>query len=129
MLRKYQLDVLELARAAYRQGYMSPCIVAPCGFGKSLVAAEMARSATAKGNTVLFLVHRKELCGQIEKTFTGWGVDMRLCYVGMVQTVSRRLGKFRTPSLIITDENHHCLAESYRKIYGDVLRYWNILSI
>lgn len=35
----------------------------------------------------------------------------------MVQTACRRLGKMPEPRLIITDENHHCAAVSYRKIY------------
>jgi superfamily II DNA or RNA helicase len=116
-LRRYQLDMLDAARDAYRQGYKAPCLVAPCGAGKSVMMAEIAKNATLKGNGVLFIVHRKELCEQIERTFRDWGVDMKHCYVGMVQTVSRRLGRFRAPSIIITDENHHSLAASYRKIY------------
>lgn len=82
--------------------------------------AEMARSATAKGNPVLFLVHRQELCQQIFSTFAGWGVDMQLCRIMMVQTASRRLEKLPKPGLIITDENHHSKASTYRKIYD----YW-----
>jgi superfamily II DNA or RNA helicase len=35
----------------------------------------------------------------------------------MVQTAVRRLKKIKKPSIIITDENHHCLANSYIKIY------------
>lgn len=77
----------------------------------------MAKRTTCAGGRVLFIVHRRELCDQIERTFTDWGVDMELCSVGMVQTVCRRLEKIPPPRLIITDENHHCLANSYRKIY------------
>lgn len=50
---------------------------------------------------------------------------MDLVQFGMVQTVVRRLEKTPKPSLIITDESHHGLAASYRKIYdyfADVLR-------
>jgi superfamily II DNA or RNA helicase len=118
-LRPYQADMLNASREAYKQGRKAPCIVAPCGAGKSVIVAEMAKSAASKGNSVLFLVHRKELCEQIERTFREWGVDMRLCYVGMVQTICRRLGRFRAPDLIITDENHHSTAASYRKIYDN----------
>ena len=92
-------------------------MVLPCGGGKSCLAAEMARRTTAKGRRVLFLVHRRELCEQIEATFVAWGVDMSLCTVGMVQTVTRRLSGMDPPALIITDENHHCLAASYKRIY------------
>ena len=124
-LRPYQNELLDKTRQAYRDGYKAPCIVSPCGSGKSVMMAEMARCATQKGNSVLFLVHRQELCEQIFKTFVSWGVDMRLCKVGMVQTICRRLPKMTKPGLIITDENHHSLAGSYKKIYDywpDVLR-------
>lgn len=116
-LRAYQNDVVEQVRQAWRQGYKAPCIVLPCGGGKSCIVAEMARRTTWGGKRVLFLVHRRELVEQIKKTFIHWGVDMSLCEVGMVQTFTRRLKKLRKPALIITDENHHSLAGSYKRIY------------
>lgn len=88
-----------------------------CGGGKSVIQAQIAKQATDKGNRVLFLVHRRELCEQIVRTFTAQGVDMDLCTVGMVQTVSRHLDNIGTPALIITDEAHHSTAKTYRKIY------------
>lgn len=42
---------------------------------------------------------------------------MQFVRVMMVQTACNRLGKIPPPSLIITDENHHSKASSYRKIY------------
>ena len=87
-----------------------------CGGGKSCIVADIAAKTTAKGNSVLFLVHRKELCEQIEKTFAEWGVNMDLCRIGMVQTIVRRLKNMPDPTLIITDENHHSLAATYKKI-------------
>jgi len=91
--------------------------VLPCGGGKSCIVAEMARRTTWDGKRVLFIVHRQELVDQIKRTFIGWGVDMEYCTVGMVQTLTRRIKKITPPALIITDENHHCLAASYRRIY------------
>ena len=116
-LRPYQVDLENRVRQAYREGCRSPCIVLPCGGGKSVIIADIARQTTAKGNRVLFLVHRRELCDQIRSTFTWWGVNMRLCDIMMVQTAARRLDRLPKPQLIITDENHHCLAGTYRKIY------------
>lgn len=116
-LRPYQVDLENRVRQAYREGCRSPCIVLPCGGGKSVIIADIAKQTTAKGNRVLFLVHRRELCDQIRNTFTWWGVNMRLCDIMMVQTAARRLSKLPRPQLIITDENHHCLANTYRKIY------------
>lgn len=117
-LRPYQIEILNETRKAYAEGSKAPCIVAPCGAGKSVIVAEIAKCATEKGNRVLFLVHRQELCEQIERTFQWWGVNMRLCYVGMVQTVARRMKRIHRPKLIITDENHHSLAATYKKIYA-----------
>lgn len=117
-LRPYQEDILNAVRQAYREGYKRPCVVLPCGGGKSCITAEIARQATCKGNRVLFLVHRRELVEQIRQTFFLWGVDLSLCRVEMVQAACRRLKKLPEPRLIITDENHHCLAASYRKIYA-----------
>lgn len=116
-LRPYQEAVVEQARNAYRRGYKTPCIVLPCGAGKSCIAAELAKKAAQKGNRVLFLVHRQELCQQINETFRWWGVNMDYCQIGMVQTITRRIGKIKEPDLIITDESHHGLAHSYKKIY------------
>ena len=116
-LRQYQIDLENGVRQAYREGCRSPCIVLPCGGGKSVIVADIAKQTTAKGNRVLFLVHRRELCDQIRNTFARWGVNMRLCDIMMVQTAARRLGVLPEPKLIITDENHHCLASTYRKIY------------
>lgn len=116
-LYPYQEDLVKRIREAYLQGYKAPCVVSPCGSGKSVVIAEIARMTAEKGNRVLFLVHRKELVDQIKETFKRSGVAPYLSQVGMVQTISRRLGKIKTPGLIITDENHHALAKTYRKIY------------
>ena len=116
-LRLYQEQLISNLKQALRQGYKSPCIVLPCGGGKSIITADIAKGATDKYNRVLFLVHRKELCEQIEKTFKKYGVDKKLVDVMMVQTASRRLEKLPQYSLIITDEGHHCKANTYRKIY------------
>jgi len=124
-LYDYQQRLVDRARQAYTEGYKAPCIVSPCGSGKSVVIAEIARMTTLKGNRVLFLVHRRELIDQIKNTFKMNGVNLDLVHFGMVQTVVRRLDKMQKPDLIITDENHHSLAASYKKIYehfSDVLR-------
>lgn len=116
-LHPYQQNLVNKTRQAYLDGYKAPCVVAPCGAGKSVIISDIARMTTLKGNRVLFLVHRKELIEQIQGTFQENNVDMNLVYFGMVQTVARRLDKINKPQLIITDENHHGMAKTYRKIY------------
>ncbi len=124
-LHDYQQTLVNKTRQSYANGYRAPCVVAPCGAGKSVIISDIARMTTNKGNRVLFLVHRKELIEQIQETFKKNEVDLSLVQFGMVQTIVRRLDKIPKPQLIITDENHHGMAASYRKIYdhfSDVLR-------
>ena len=90
-LRQYQEDLLARLFQAYDDGFSAPCIVLPCGGGKSVITAEIAKRFTDKRLHVLFLVHRKELCEQIENTFVGYGVNMDFCKIMMVQTATRRL--------------------------------------
>lgn len=120
-LYDYQKELVEKARNAYKDGYKAPCIVAPCGAGKSVMIAEIVRLATSKKQHVLFLVHRKELLEQIENTLKHNDVDMEYVTLGMVMTVVRRLDKYPHFDLIVVDENHHTLANSYKKI----LEYFN----
>lgn len=124
-LREYQTELIDNIRSSIRSGNRSIVSVLGCGGGKSVIQAEISRSATSRRNKVLFLVHRKELCEQMTNTFTAQGVDMDRCSVSMVQTVSRHIDKLPEPQIIITDEAHHSTANSYKKIYDafpDALR-------
>lgn len=116
-LRPYQSELIDNIRASVRGGNKSVVAVLGCGGGKSVIQGSIAKSSTDRENRVLFLVHRKELCQQIANTFNSLGVDMSLCDVSMVQTVSRRLGNLPDYDLIITDEAHHSTAKTYTKIY------------
>lgn len=117
MLRPYQQKLIDDIRSSLCKGHKAVVAVLGCGGGKSICIASVAKSATTKGNRVLLLVHRKELCKQLEETFRKVGVNMELCDVSMVQTASRRLDKLPSYDLIITDEGHHSTANTYRKIY------------
>ena len=116
-LRPYQQELIDRIKQSIINGSKSVCAVLGCGGGKSVIQGVVAKNATAKGNRVLFLVHRKELCEQIQNTFSMCGVDFSLCDVSMVQTVTRRIKTIPEPSIIITDECHHCLSSSYIRIY------------
>lgn len=124
-LYPYQQSLVDKARKAYTEGFKAPCIVAPCGAGKSIIIAEIVRMSTENKNRVLFLVHRKELLDQIESTLINNGVGMEYVKLGMVQTIVRRLDEMERPDLIVVDENHHVLARSYKRI----LEYFDTLVI
>ena len=115
-LRPYQEDFVNALRRSFASGNKRIIGTIGCGAGKSVIASYISKSCTDKSNNVLFVVHRKELCEQIANTFIKGGVDMELCHIGMVQTECRRLSKLATPKLIIVDEGHHSLANSYRSI-------------
>jgi len=115
-LREYQIKIIEDTRQELRNGNKKICIVAPCGSGKSVVLSTIIKTATSKGNGVLFLVHRKELIEQISSTMQVLGVDMDMCECYMVQTATRRLNKIKKPAIIVVDEVHHVLSRSYMNI-------------
>lgn len=115
-LRPYQEELISKVRQSILHGNRKICAVLGCGGGKSIIQGMLAKKAGDKGNRVLFIVHRKELCEQIRGTFASCGVDFSLCEVGMVQTISRRLNDTATPTMIIVDEAHHILSNTYLKI-------------
>ena len=115
-LRDYQKELINKIRSEIIKEKKTICAVLGCGGGKSVIQGMIAKSATQKKNEVLFIVHRKELCQQIENTFRTCGVDFTYCTVGMVQTLCRRVPKLKEPKLILVDECHHILSNSYRMI-------------
>ena len=115
-LRKYQEDLINRIRNEIIKEKRTICAVLGCGGGKSVIQGKIAQSATQKKNRALFIVHRKELCQQIENTFRKCGVDFKYCTVGMVQSLCRRVPELEEPKLILVDECHHILSNSYRKI-------------
>lgn len=116
-LRSYQTSLVKRAREELSKGNKGVLLVAPPGSGKSVIIAEIARLATEKQGQVLFLVHRKELVEQITQSFKNNTVDMSRAIVMTVGKVVRRLARLPVPTVIITDETHHALAKTYRKIY------------
>lgn len=117
-LRTYQNDLVNDVKAALRTGKQSICAVLGCGGGKSVIQGMIAKMATDKGNNVLFIVHRKELCEQIAGTFKKCDVDFDKCTIGMVQTITRRTKKLvdNPPKVLLVDEAHHILSKSYQNI-------------
>ena len=117
ILRNYQNDLIKKIKTEILNGKKSICCVLGCGGGKSVIQGCITASANKKGNRVLFLVHRQELCKQIRNTFTACGVDWKLTTVDMVQTVTRHISEVIKPDIIITDECHLSTAKTYVRIY------------
>ena len=135
-LRGYQNEAVEAIRDEWADGNKSTLLVMATGTGKTTVFGEVARRSMEKGNGVLVLAHRGELidqaasrlshmCGcpaEVEKADRHYGDiggdDMPLC-VASVQTLQGdRLERFPLESfkVLVVDEAHHAVAESYRRI-------------
>lgn len=113
----WQKKLVSQAQNKFKQGKKSVLIVSPAGSGKSVIIADIVRRTVEKGGHVLFMVHRKELVDQITETVSNNDVDLNKCTILTVGKIANRLEKLPKPTLIITDETHHSLAATYKKIY------------
>ncbi|WP_429971181.1 DEAD/DEAH box helicase [Fructilactobacillus sp. Tb1] len=126
-LRDYQQETVDGIIKSIKKGNHAIMITSPPRTGKTVVMAEIARRATAKGNRVLFIVHRKEIVDQAKITFKQQSVNMKLCTLGMVQTFTRRVDKLKPPDLIFIDEAHHVLGKTYLRIINAFPRALKLL--
>jgi superfamily II DNA or RNA helicase len=126
-LRPRQLKALDDLRHAYASGARAPILVAPTGFGKTATAAEVVRLAIAKGRTVWFLAHLREILDDTSARLTAAGITHGHIRAGQkadysaavqmvaVQTAVRRNG-LPQPDLVIIDECHLAVANTYRQV-------------
>jgi len=130
-LRDYQEDALNETRNATREGLTRVLVVLPTGCGKTIIFSELAKRSKRK---TLILAHRDELIRQAaDKVRMVWpdavvGVvkgrenDFRNKNVvcASVQTLSRekRLRQVLDEGfgLLVIDEAHHAMAQTYRDI-------------
>lgn len=121
-LREYQHWLVEDVKKSFGKGNKRPLAVLPCGAGKTVCFADMARKHVEKNklkNNVWFLVHREELIDQTLETFKSFRVPLGNVFVGMVQTLSLKIKRGETmdkPTLIIFDEAHHATAKTWERI-------------
>ena len=115
-LRSYQKECLDNVYHSLRKGNKCIVVQSPPRTGKTVIMAEIARRTTAKGNRILFIVHRKEIVDQVKRTFAEQNTKMEFCQIGMVQTFTRNIGKLAKPDVILVDEAHHALAKTYMKV-------------
>lgn len=126
-LRPYQVECLERIQNATA---IRNAIVIPTGGGKTVIFASYALRYKRK---ILVLSHRRELIQQTKNTFLKLDPS---CSVGIVmgeqnetdaqitiasiQTLARRNRLRQLPTdydLIICDEAHHSIADSYRRVF------------
>jgi DNA repair protein RadD len=134
-LRDYQQNVIDEYEQKIAAGIRRIIIVAPTGAGKTVIAAEIIRRASAEYNRVLFIAHRNELLTQARdklKSFdiiagiikAGRDKDARpqaIVQVAGIQTLHARAVRAKTMELppaeiVIIDEAHHVRAQTYQTI-------------
>lgn len=138
-LRPYQQTVVDRVIEEL-QGSKSTLVVLPTGGGKTVCFAHLVGHYMNKGR-VMVIAHREELIRQAaakieqitqyrpaiemaDERSDEHGFNKPKIVVASVQTlVTGRVTRFNPDefSLVITDEAHHCIAESYRKVYEHIL--------
>lgn len=133
-LRPYQHEAIDAVRDEFRAGKKSTLLILPTGLGKTITFGYIARMTIERGGRVLILAHRKELIEQAADKLDLLGVEPGIemanqharaifepdAVVASVQTLQRdRLASWPSDyfRLIVTDEAHHAVSESYRAIY------------
>lgn len=124
-LRPYQTTGVHDLRAALRH-HRAALYVLPTGGGKTVVFSYIANSAAARGNRITICVHRRELLRQTCRMLDFIGLRHGVIspgeprhyelpvQVATVQTLVRR--DVPEPKLIIFDEAHHVVSETWAKI-------------
>lgn len=127
-LRPYQLDLHAQAKQALQEGHRSICVQLPTGGGKTVIVAHMLKNCVSRGFSAWFLTHRQELVLQAVNTLTTaadlsvgivasgfsptYSERVQVCMVG---SLPGRMKFLRKPDLIVVDEAHHLVAQSWRK--------------
>lgn len=133
-LRDYQHNAVEAALAELATKRSALCVL-PTGTGKTIILAHIIKRWSGR---VLVVAHREELIRQAASKITA--VTGHPCDIEMASEHSdlhmfnrskvvvaskdslheRRLSKWKPDefSLVVTDEAHHAIASSYRRIYN-----------
>ena len=119
-LRDYQQE-MKLRLFKEWELHRSVMVQMPTGTGKThLLAAIVREFLRGSGSRVWIVAHRRELVEQIEETVSRHGMskeDGRV-RVMSIQWLSRnRKSMDEEPDLIVIDEAHHALAETYRILW------------
>ena len=127
-LRDYQNLAISNVRKSFQARHRSVLLTLPTGAGKTVIFSQITKLAGLKGSNVLILVHRKELIDQAGDKLTKANVKYGIIAAGhkesksnvqvaSVQTLINRLNNPDQFDLIIIDEAHHAVANSWRKIF------------
>jgi DNA repair protein RadD len=133
-LHDYQQTNIDEIRAKFRIPILAVLWYLPTGAGKSFAAGFMLRTALENGHRCWFIVHRRELLRQTERTFKQLGLDygviaagrkpephklVQICSMG---TLVRRIDTLQRPRLVCLDESHHLACKSWSEVLKKIGR-------
>ncbi len=144
-LRDYQELAVKAVLHQFNQKVTSTLVVSATGTGKTVCMADLSRRFNLWGHGVLCIVHRDELIGQITRSMSRVGIHalrekassralpgfgfLSKTVVASVQTLrGDRLAAWPRDAfrLIITDECHRAVADSYTNVYGHFQNYRHV---
>jgi superfamily II DNA or RNA helicase len=142
-LRDYQMDVISKVESALEK-IQRVLLQAPCGSGKTVMAAELIHRAVDRGERVLFLAHRRELVFQCSDKLKRFDIDHGIIMAGKqpsflpdvqvasIQTLTARIkrGTVTPPpaDLLVFDECHHSVAKTHLALV-DYYEYANVIGL
>ncbi|MCM1313701.1 MAG: DEAD/DEAH box helicase [Bacteroides sp.] len=120
-LRDYQSDIVSRIHTEWKR-HKSVMVQMPTGTGKTHVLAAVVRDfLQAESKSCVWLIaHRKELVAQIEETVERYGIrkEDKTVKAMSIQWLARHWDNTgECPGLIVIDEAHHTLAESYKELW------------
>lgn len=133
-LRPYQSEARNAVEHDWETGYLRTLLVLPTGCGKTIVFCKIIENQVRLGRRALILAHPGELLEQAaDKLIKATGLKCAVekaeesclgswyrVVVGSVQSMTRetRLSRFKENyfDVIVVDEAHHCLSESYQRV-------------
>lgn len=132
-LRPYQVRAIEDTRKAFAEGNKRVVLVSPTGSGKTVIGIEIIKQALARGRRCLWIAHRRELVYQAARRMTqdvailmsGERVEAHDITVASVQTiVARGITALPPADLVVLDECHHAVAESFAIVLAQYADAW-----
>lgn len=144
-LRAYQERTRQKVHEGFKQ-FKRQLIVVPTGGGKTIIFSALASDYAVEAKRTLILAHRDELIDQaIDKLWKSTGIEAEkekaddyatldsTVVVGSVQTLMREKRLQRWPadhfSLVVVDEAHRILADSYQTVLTRFHDHANVLGV
>ena len=128
----HQAKLIDACRKEFAQGHKSVLLQLATGGGKTRIFTTITKKAVENGNSVLILVHRRELLAQASDALINLGVmpsyiasgvkmgdnPVKVASVGTLLSRIKKGVKVPQPSLIIPDEAHHATASQWKFIFS-----------